>query len=106
MQAQIEAQSAVLKQSATEADKLQAQAQLVDQQQMLKRVSEIKASGRISLDLDPEKPVLPALTLTDGDSVFIPTRPGMVGVFGEFTFRIDDFVRRRREQLSRNQHAG
>jgi protein involved in polysaccharide export with SLBB domain len=83
MQAQIEAQAAVLKQSATEADKLQAQAQLVDQQQMLKRVSEIKASGRISLDLDPEKPLLPALTLTDGDSVFIPTRPGMVGVFGE-----------------------
>ena len=83
MQAQIEAQAAVLKQSSTEADKLQAQAQLVDQQQMLKRVSDIKASGRISLDLDPDKPVLPALTLTDGDSILIPTRPVMVGVFGE-----------------------
>ena len=83
MQAQLEAQAAMLKQSSTETDKALAQAQLVDQQQMLKRITDIKANGRISLDLDPDKPVLPALTLTDGDNIVIPTRPGMVGVFGE-----------------------
>lgn len=83
MQAQLEAQAITLKQSSTDSDKALAQAQLVDQQQMLKRLSDIKANGRISLDLDPEKPVLPPLTLTDGDNILIPTRPGMVGVFGE-----------------------
>jgi protein involved in polysaccharide export with SLBB domain len=83
MQTQIEAQAASLKQSLSETDKLQAQAQLVDQQQMLKRISDIKANGRISLDLDPDKPVLPALSLADGDTIEIPVRPGMVGVFGE-----------------------
>ena len=83
MQAQLEVQAATLKQSSTETDKALAQAQLLDQQQMLKRISDIKANGRISLDLDPDKPALPALTLTDGDNIVIPTRPGMVGVFGE-----------------------
>ena len=83
MQTQLEAQTAVLKQSALESDKALAQAQLLDQQQMLRRISDIKANGRISLDLDPDKPVLPALSLTDGDIIVIPVRPGMVGVFGE-----------------------
>jgi len=83
MQAQIEAQAASLKQSSLESDKALAQAQLLDQQQMLKRISDIEASGRISLDLDPDKPVLPALSLADGDTILIPVRPGMVGVFGE-----------------------
>ena len=83
MQAQIEAQAASLKQSLSGADKLQAEALLVDQQKMLQRISNIKANGRISLDLDPEKPVLPALSLVDGDNILIPVRPGIVGVFGE-----------------------
>ena len=83
VQAQMEAQAITLKQSSTEAEKTQLQSLLMDQQQMLKRISEIKASGRISLDLDPDKPMLPTLTLADGDSIVIPTTPGMVGVFGE-----------------------
>ena len=83
VQAQMEAQAITLKQSSTEAEKTQLQSLLMDQQQMLKRISEIKASGRISLDLDPDKPMLPSLKLADGDSIEIPTTPGMVGVFGE-----------------------
>ena len=93
MQTQLEAQTAMLKQSALESDKALAQAQLLDQQQMLRRISDIKANGRISLDLDADKPVLPALSLADGDNIFIPTRPGMVGVFGEVFTEISQIHR-------------
>jgi protein involved in polysaccharide export with SLBB domain len=46
-------------------------------------VENLKASGRIALDLDAERPVLPSLSLEGGDVVNIPQRPGFVGIFGE-----------------------
>jgi len=59
------------------------QAQLAGQRILLERMQDIKASGRISLDLDPVRTVLPPIILEDGDTVMIPMRPSFVGVFGE-----------------------
>jgi protein involved in polysaccharide export with SLBB domain len=59
------------------------QAQLAGQRLMLERMQDIKASGRISLDLDPIKTVLPPIILEDGDTILVPMRPSFVGVFGE-----------------------
>jgi hypothetical protein len=59
------------------------QAQISSQRLMLSRMQNLKASGRIALDLDPGKPELPAINLEDGDTVVVPHRPSFVGVFGE-----------------------
>jgi len=59
------------------------QSQLDSQKQLLKRVDGLKATGRISLDLEVASPVLPPLLLEDGDTVLVPTRSNFVGVFGE-----------------------
>lgn len=58
------------------------QAQMAAQQQLLSRMQSLKASGRIALELKPERPEYPDLPLEDGDNITIPTRPGFVSVFG------------------------
>ena len=85
MQAEVNSQAATTLQNMTDAAGQSAtvQAQLAGQRMMLERLRGIKATGRIALDLDPDKPVLPAITLEDGDEVRIPMRPNFVGVFGE-----------------------
>ena len=84
MQDQVQSQAAVISQSATDAEKAAAaQAQLAAQKELLSRIQGLKATGRIALDLDPEKPVLPSIVLQGGDIVAIPQRPSFVGVFGE-----------------------
>ena len=50
---------------------------------MLSRLQALKASGRIALELDPDSPQPPPITLEDGDQVTVPHRPSFVGVFGE-----------------------
>ena len=59
------------------------QAQLAGQRIMLQRLQGLQASGRISLDLDPNDPTPPPIALEDGDTITIPNRPSFVGVFGE-----------------------
>lgn len=49
---------------------------------MIERLQTLKASGRIALDLNPQKPVLPALQLEDGDTLLVPQRPSFVSIFG------------------------
>ena len=85
MRSDLNAQSATQFQNVgSEPDKLNlVQAQLAGQRLILERMQDIKASGRVSLDLDPLKPVFPAVVLEDGDSVMVPMRPSFVGVFGE-----------------------
>jgi len=84
MQDQVQSQVAAISQSATDADKAAAaQAQLVAQKELLSRIEGLKATGRIALDLDPEKPVLPSIVLQGGDVIAMPQRPSFVGVFGE-----------------------
>jgi protein involved in polysaccharide export with SLBB domain len=82
--AQADAQTAALARSATDPEKAAiAQAQIAGQQQLIKRMEEIKATGRVSLDLDPGNPEFPAIALEDGDVITVPQRPSFVGVFGE-----------------------
>jgi len=84
MRAQVDAQIAALAQNATDAEKATTvQAQIAGQQQLLKRLEEIKATGRVALDLDADRPELPAIALEDGDVITVPQRPSFVGVFGE-----------------------
>jgi protein involved in polysaccharide export with SLBB domain len=84
MRAQVDAQIAALAQNATDIEKsATVQAQIAGQQQLLKRMEEIKATGRVALDLDADRPDLPAIALEDGDVITVPQRPSFVGVFGE-----------------------
>ena len=84
MQDQVQSQASLIVQSATDAEKAAAtQAQLAAQKELLSRIQGLKATGRIALDLDPEKPVLPSIVLQGGDIVVVPQRPSFVGVFGE-----------------------
>lgn len=83
MEAQVMSQSMTLQQNVTDKDNLpQAQAQMASQRQALERMKSLKASGRIALEMNPERPELPAITLQDGDSITVPSRPSFVGVFG------------------------
>jgi protein involved in polysaccharide export with SLBB domain len=58
------------------------QNQMSAMQATLAKIKTLKPSGRIALELDPEQPVLPVLTLEDGDTVSIPPKAGFVSVFG------------------------
>jgi protein involved in polysaccharide export with SLBB domain len=71
-------------QNAGDADRAAAvQAQLAGQRSLLARMKDLKASGRIALELDPINPVLPPIQLEDGDQISVPQQPSFVGVFGE-----------------------
>ena len=84
MRAQVDAQIAALVQNSTDSEKAATvQAQIAGQQQLLKRMEEIKATGRVALDLDSARPEFPAIALEDGDVITVPQRPSFVGVFGE-----------------------
>jgi hypothetical protein len=84
MRSEINAQAATQLQNITDSDKGNiVQAQLAGQRLMLERMQDIKASGRVSLGLDPDKPVFPPIFLEDGDTIMVPMRPSFVGVFGE-----------------------
>jgi protein involved in polysaccharide export with SLBB domain len=84
LESEISAQTATSLQNVTTPDKAASlQAQIAGQQLMLSRLQSLKASGRISLELDPNNPVPPPIALEDGDQIIIPQRPSFVGVFGE-----------------------
>ncbi|MFN9773691.1 MAG: SLBB domain-containing protein [Burkholderiales bacterium] len=48
----------------------------------LQRLRSMKPTGRISLELDPDTPALPAIALEDGDRIVLPPRPSFVAVVG------------------------
>jgi hypothetical protein len=59
------------------------QAQLAAQRMMLERLRNLKASGRIALELEPgTRARLPRITLEDGDVIEVPAQPSFVAVFG------------------------
>lgn len=83
LEADIAGQALTTVQNATNQDSAAAvQAQMAAQRQLLARMQSLKASGRIALELKPERPEYPDLPLEDGDSVTIPSKPGFVSVFG------------------------
>jgi polysaccharide biosynthesis/export protein len=63
----------------------QTKAQVDSQRQLLARLREAKATGRIVLDIPPQRSDvshLPELALEDGDRFVIPAKPSTVGVIG------------------------
>ena len=81
MQAQSDMQTRLQNVNSTEqAAALQA-AQAADAMR-LASLRTLRASGRVSLRLDPERIVLPAVPLEDGDEVSVPARPAFVAAFG------------------------
>jgi protein involved in polysaccharide export with SLBB domain len=67
-------------QQASQAQRLAVEEKLA--RERLQRLRSMKPSGRVSLELNPESPALPALTLEDGDRVVVPPRPSFVSVVG------------------------
>lgn len=51
-------------------------------QRLLGALRQLRPSGRIVLQLQPDSRELPPLALEDGDRLFVPPRPTTVGVFG------------------------
>lgn len=83
LETDIAGQAVTTVQNATNAEAVASvQAQMAAQRQLLSRMESLKASGRIALELKPERPEYPDLPLEDGDNITIPTRPGFVSVFG------------------------
>jgi hypothetical protein len=99
MEAQVQSQAATTVQNVYDKDNLaNAQAQAAAQRQMIERLRALKASGRIALEMDADRPELPAIALQDGDSITVPTKPSFVAVFGavmaenSFIYRASDSV--------------
>jgi protein involved in polysaccharide export with SLBB domain len=83
MEAQITAETATSLQNVYDQEKAgNVQAQLAGQRMMLERLRGLKASGRIALEMDVNRPELPPLALQDGDSITVPSKPSFVAVFG------------------------
>jgi hypothetical protein len=86
LQAESERKIANVKAESDTKIQLLVQQQLQLQQQQLARIKTLKSNGRVSLELPPTNVALsdlPALPLEDGDTIYIPSRPGFVSVVGE-----------------------
>lgn len=87
LETDISNQSATLAQNARDAltgaaDAAAIQLQQQEKARALDRITELKASGRIALELDPRRPELPDILLEDGDVLTVPVRPDFVAVYG------------------------
>jgi len=92
MEADISSQTATALQNVMDTEKASGvQSQLVGRRLLLVRLQNLKASGRISLDMNAERPALPALRLEGDDNILVPPRPSFVGVFGE-VFAENSFI--------------
>jgi polysaccharide biosynthesis/export protein len=63
----------------------QVQTQVESQRQLLARMREVRATGRIVLDIQPERTEIryvPDIALEDGDRFVVPSRPSTVAVVG------------------------
>jgi protein involved in polysaccharide export with SLBB domain len=58
------------------------QAQVEAQRQLASRLKGLRATGRIALEMTPDKPVFPDLKLEDGDTIVVPNKPDFIGVVG------------------------
>lgn len=99
MEAQVQAQAASTIQNIYDKDSASSsQAQVAAQRMMLERWRGLKASGRVALEMDADRPELPVLTLQDGDTILVPSKPSFVAVFGavmaekSFIHRVDSTV--------------
>ena len=82
MQAQSDAQSR-LQNVSTPEQQVTAQASLQADRMRMAALRTLRATGRISLRLEPDKPAqLPEIALEDGDTIHVPDRPAFVAAFG------------------------
>lgn len=82
--------------SADDSNAAKVAAEADQQRRIVQKLRTIKAAGRIVLDLpgvDTQVKNLPDLPLQDGDSIYIPRRPGTVDVLGS-VFQQNAFVYR------------
>lgn len=80
---EINSQSNTLTQNSTNQESVvYAQQQLVSQKAFLNKLKSIQPSGRITLEINPEEPNYPDLTLEDGDEIIIPNKPSFINVTG------------------------
>jgi protein involved in polysaccharide export with SLBB domain len=92
IEADILSQTSTAAQNATDLNSGNAlQMQIAAQRAMLTRLQSLKANGRIALELDHLRPVLPEIVLEDGDQITVPSQPSFVGVFGE-VFSENSFI--------------
>ena len=66
--------------AAAQQQRMQVEERLV--RERLQRLRAMKPSGRIALELNPDSPALPPMTLEDGDRVVVPPRPSFVSLVG------------------------
>jgi len=77
-------------------------AQLEGQRQLIEKLRQVKAAGRLVLELDPwvtGTEALPNLALEDGDRLLVPHRPAAVSVLGAIYNR-NSFLYRNHPQVS------
>jgi polysaccharide biosynthesis/export protein len=82
---EIERTAAAKTQTGLDTDAAAAQLQAESQRKLLDRMRDVKATGRIVLDIPQnraELSTLPEVALEDGDRFFVPSRPSTVGVIG------------------------
>lgn len=102
MEREIQRQASSMSASALsreESENLKAQAE--NQRQLAARLRNIKASGRIVLELPKERPQLrdlPDLALDDGDRLMVPAAPSTVSVVGA-VFNQNAFIHRPSQRL-------
>jgi hypothetical protein len=84
---QVARQAAQMSQNAITSDEvLAAKAILEEQQASLDKLRQLRANGRIVLNLHPNdrsEDAIPDLPLEDGDQFFVPSRPIVVNVVGD-----------------------
>jgi len=76
-------------------------ARLEAQRQVVEKLREVKATGRVVLDLRPDSSSvndLPEIALEDGDRIVVPYRPATVDLLGA-VFNRNSFLYRREERV-------
>lgn len=82
--------------SADQSNAIKVAAEVDQQRRILQKLRSVKAEGRIVLDLpgvETEVKNFPDLPLQDGDSIYIPRRPGTIDILGS-VFQQNAFVYR------------
>ena len=64
------------------ANPLAQQALQAQQIAYIEKLRSQRATGRVSLDLDADRPEIPQIALEDGDEVMVPSTPTFISVFG------------------------
>jgi protein involved in polysaccharide export with SLBB domain len=82
MESDITSQSATLLQNSRADTTSAIDAQIQSQRLLITRLRNLKASGRIALEMEHDKPVFPDIKLEDGDRIVVPNAPDFIGVVG------------------------